>query len=307
MKVSVIGAGNVGATLAKRIVENSLADVVLLDVVKGLAQGKSLDLCHAAPITGHSKTICGTDDYQYTKDSDIVVITAGLARKPGMKREDLIFKNGDIIKGITQKVAQFSPNCIILMVTNPLDVMTYIAYKESGFSPKKVLGMAGVLDSSRFAHLIAEEIKVSSSIIETMVLGGHGDTMVPLLSQTKISGKPLFKFLSLSKVNDLVEKTRKAGAAIVSLLGSGSAYYAPSAASFLMVRAIIKDEKKLVPSSCYLNGEYGLTDLCLGVPTRLGSQGIEEIVKLDITEEEKKALQKSADTTRKQIEIYLNR
>jgi len=307
MKVSVIGAGNVGATLAKRIVENSLADVVLLDIVKGLAEGKSLDLCHAGPITGGNKSICGTDDYQFTKDSDIVVITAGLARKPGMKREDLIFKNGDIIKDITKKVVQLSPNAIILMVTNPLDVMTYIAYKESGFDAKKVIGMAGVLDSSRFTHLIAEELNISNAAIETIVLGGHGDTMVPLLSQTKISNKPLFKFLSLSKIQELVEKTRKAGAKIVSLLGSGSAYYAPSAASFLMVRAIIKDEKRLVPASCYLNGEYGFNDLCLGVPVRLGSRGIEEVIELDITEEEKKALQKSAETTRRQIEIYLNK
>lgn len=301
MKVSVIGAGNVGATLAKRIVENDLADVVLVDVVKGLAEGKSLDMCQASPITGHAKTICGTEDYKYTKDSGVVVVTAGLARKPGMTREDLMFKNAAIVSDITKKVTQFSPNAIIIMVTNPLDAMTCVAYKESGFGAKRVMGMAGVLDSSRFAHFIARELNVPASIVETVVLGGHGDTMVPLLSQTKISGRPLFKFLSLSKIHELVDKTRKAGAEIVSLLGSGSAYYAPSAASFLMVRAIIKDEKKVLAASVWLEGEYGLRDLCLGMPVRLGGGGIEEIVKLDITEEEKKALLKSAKKTKELI------
>lgn len=301
MKVSVIGAGNVGATLAKRIVENDLADVVLLDIVKGLAEGKSLDLLHAVPILGHSKFIYGTDDYEHTKDSDIVVITAGLARKPGMSREDLMQKNAKIVKEITQKVCRFSPGAILLMVTNPLDAMTYVAYKVSGFNTKKVIGMAGVLDSSRFAHLIGTELNIPSSSIETIVLGGHGDTMVPLLSQTKISGTPLFKLLSLTKINDLVERTRRAGAEIVNLLGSGSAYYAPSAAVFLMVRAIIKDEKRLLPASVYLNGEYGLKNLCLGLPIKLGDKGVEEIVELEITEEEKKALKKSAEATKKLI------
>lgn len=301
MKVSIIGAGNVGATLAKRIAESDLADVVLLDVVKGLAEGKSLDLCHAAPITGHEKSIYGTDDYKFTRDSGIVVITAGLARKPGMSREDLIEKNGKIVKGIIKKVTALSPDSIIIMVTNPLDVMTYIASRESGFDSKRVMGMAGVLDSSRFAHLLADELKVPRSAVDAIVLGGHGDTMVPLLSQTRISGKPLFEFLSLEKINKLVERTRKAGAEIVSLLGTGSAYYAPSAACFLMVRAIINDEKKILPVSLYLNGEYGLKDLCLGVPVKLGKEGAEEIIELKITEEEKKALKKSADKTREQI------
>ncbi len=298
MKVSVIGAGNVGATLAKRIVESDLADCVLVDIVKGLAEGKSLDLCHSASITGHKKTICGTDDYKYTKDSDVVVITAGLARRPGMSRDDLMAKNGGIVKGILKNVVEQSPNAIILMVTNPLDVTTYIAYKESGFGPKRVMGMAGVLDSSRFAHLIARELKVLPTDIETMVLGGHGNTMVPLLSHTKIKGKPLFEALSLEKINELVKRTRKAGAEIVSLLGTGSAYYAPSAASFLMVRAIIKDEKRLLPASVYLNGEYGLKDLCLGVPVKLGKNGVEEIVELKLTDEEKKQLAASAERTK---------
>lgn len=298
MKVSIIGAGNVGATLAKRVVESGLADVVLLDIVKGLAEGKACDLLHAAPIIRHGKTICGTDDYSFTKDSDIVVITAGLARKPGMSREDLIGKNAGIVKEITEKTAALSPKSIILMVTNPLDIMTYAAYKTSGFSPKKVIGMAGVLDSSRFAHYIADELNAPCIDVETLVLGGHGDTMVPLLSQTKIKGKPLIQALSSEKINELVEKTKKAGAKIVGLLGSGSAYYAPSAAVFLMIRAIIKNEKRLLSASVYLNGEYGLRGLCLGVPVRLGKNGVEEIAELDITEEEKKALHKSADRTK---------
>jgi len=301
MKVSVIGAGNVGATLAKRIVENELADVVLLDVVKGLAEGKSLDLLHAVPILGHSKSIYGTDNYEHTLNSDVVIITAGLARKPGMSRDDLMQKNAKIVAEITKKVCRFSPNSIILMVTNPLDAMTYVAYKLSCFSSKKVIGMAGVLDSSRFAHLIGAELNIPSSSVETIVLGGHGDTMVPLLSQTKISGTPLFKLLSLTKINELVEKTRKAGAEIVNLLGSGSAYYAPSAAVFLMLRTILKDEKKVLPASVYLNGEYGLKGLCLGVPIKLGDNGVEEIIELELTEEEQKALKKSAEMTKKLI------
>lgn len=303
MKVSIIGAGNVGTTLAKRIIENDLADVVLVDIVKGMAEGKCLDLLQAAPIIKHDKTCIGTDDYQHTKNSDIVVITAGFPRKPGMTREDLIEKNGKVVKEIAKKIKQFSPNATIIMVTNPLDVMTYLVYKESGFKPKKVMGMAGVLDSSRFSHFIADELKVSASTIETIVLGSHGDTMVPLLSHTKIEGKPLLSTLSLEKIDELVKKTRGAGAQIVSLLGTGSAYYAPSAACFLMVRAIIKNEKRLLPVSTYLNGEYGLKGLCLGVPVKLGNNGIEEIIELKITEEEKKALHKSADAIKKLVDI----
>ena len=302
MKLSIIGAGNVGATLAKRIVENDLADVVLLDIAKGLARGKSLDLLQARPVVKHNSSVLGTEDYKHTKDSDIIVITAGLARKPGMSRDDLMAKNAGIVKGIVANVSTFSPKAIILMVTNPLDIMTYVALKVSGLNRKKVFGMAGVLDSSRFAHFIADELKISTSEVEAMVLGGHGDTMVPLLSQTKISNKPLLESLPLKKITQLVERTRSAGAEIVTLLGSGSAYYAPSAACFLMVRAIIKDEKRLMAASSFLNGEYGLKGLCLGVPVRLGAGGIEEIVEMNISEEERKALEASALTVKNRLE-----
>lgn len=307
MKVSIIGAGNVGATLAKRIVESDLADVVLLDVVKGIAEGKSLDLLHAAPILNHKCRIIGTDDYSRTKGSELVVITAGLARKPGMSREELAAKNGEIVKDIVNKIKATSPDSVIIIVTNPLDLMTYIAYKESAFGSKRVMGMAGVLDSSRFAHFIADELKVPASSVETMVLGTHGDTMVPLLSRTKISGKPLFKLLSLEKINELVNKTKNAGAEIVSLLGSGSAYYAPSAACFLMAKCILKDEKKLLAVSAYLNGEYGIKDMCLGAPVKLGRSGIEKIAELEITEEEKSALRKSAAAVKAQINAYFGK
>ena len=302
-KVAVIGAGAVGATLAQRIFEAGLADVVLVDILKNIAAGKALDLLDAAPIVGTERKIVGTDDYKELEGSDIVVITAGLPRRPGMTREDLIAKNAAIMTDVCERIKRFAPSAIVIVVTNPLDSMTYLARKLTGFRPEKVLGMAGVLDGSRFIALIADELKVPRSSVETCVLGSHGDTMVPVVSRTFVSGKPLSKVMPEDLLGRIVKRTCDRGAEIVSLLGSGSAYYSPSAAVFKMVNAILNDTKEVMTASAYLNGEYGLRDIYIGVPCRIGKGGIEKIEELELSDIEKNALQASAQAIKSSIQI----
>ncbi len=294
MKVSVIGAGNVGATLAQRIAEADLADVVLLDIAKGIACGKGYDLCDARSIMGHDRNVLGTDDYKEIKDSKIVIVTAGLARQPGMTREDLVAKNTQTIKKVISLVAENAPEAIIIMVTNPLDILTNIALKVSGFDYKKVIGMGGILDTSRFANLIAEKLNVAPSEVDALVIGAHGQSMLPIPRLTKVSGKALTDIISLEECEQLSLATVKRGAQIVEALGKGSAYYAPAAAAFSMVRAILKDEKKTIPACAYLNGEYGIEGVCIGVPVVLGLNGIEQIAELDLTAQEQEKLNSSA-------------
>jgi malate dehydrogenase len=293
-KITVVGAGNVGATCAHWAAARDLADVVLVDVVEGMPQGKSLDLMQARPIFGFNVDIVGANDYEATKGSKVVIITAGIPRKPGMSREDLINTNKNIVATVTKEIAARSPNCFIIVVANPLDAMCYVAYKVSGFPRKRVMGMAGILDTARYRCFIAMELKVAVEEVQAMVLGGHGDDMVPVVSATNISGVPLTSLLSKKRIQALVDRTRKGGGEIVALLKTGSAYYAPAAAAVQMAEAILKDQKRLVPVSAYLTGEYGLNDLYFGVPVILGAGGIEKIIPLKLTKEEEAMLQKSA-------------
>lgn len=294
-KVSVIGAGNVGAEVARRLAEKDLANVVLVDILEGIPQGKALDMLQSGPIVGFTSQIKGTNDYSEIKDSQIVVVTAGLARKPGMSRDDLLKKNAGITKSVIENIKKFAPNSIILMVTNPLDTMTYLAWKTSGFEPNRVLGMAPLLDLARMAAFIAMELKVPVTEVKATVLGTHGELMVPIPSQTMVSGKPITKLLPKEKIDQIVERTRKGGAEIVSYLKTGSAYYAPSAAAAYMIESILKDKKEVIPSSVYAKGEYGLKDLYIGLPAKLGRNGVEEIIEIELTKEEKEALNKSAE------------
>jgi malate dehydrogenase len=298
MKISIIGAGNVGSTLAMRVVESGIADVVLLDIVEGLPLGKALDISDAAPIIGHEKNIIGTTNYDDIKGSGVVVITAGFPRKPGMSREDLINKNAPILKDVLKRIKTFCPDSIIIVVTNPLDVMCYHTYKVSGFDKSRIIGMAGTLDTARFRNLIAQELNVPRSRIETFVLGSHGDTMVPLISKTFDDKRPLTQSMKTEKIDTLIERTRKRGAEIVSYLKTGSAYYSPSAGVFEILKSIHKDSKKILCVSAFLEGEYGISDCFLGVPARIGKDGISEIVELDLEKEELRALEKSAEKTR---------
>ncbi len=293
-KITVVGAGNVGATCAHWAAARELADVVLVDVIEGMPQGKSLDLMQARPIFGFNVNVVGANDYEATKGSQVVIITAGIARKPGMSREDLINTNKNIVATVTKEVAERSPNAYIVVVANPLDAMAYVALKTSGFPSKRVMGMAGILDTARFRCFIAMELKVAVEEIQAMVLGGHGDDMVPVVSATNVSGVPLTSLLSKKRIQALVERTRKGGGEIVALLKTGSAYYAPAAAAVQMAGAILKDQKRLVPVSAYLTGEYGLKDLYFGVPVILGAGGIEKIITLKLSAEEEAMLQKSA-------------
>lgn len=302
-KVSIIGAGAVGATLAHRIIESGLADVVILDIAKNMAIGKAFDLLDASPIAGHERTILGTDDYKDIAVSDIVVITAGLARKPSMTREDLIAKNAQIVKSVSDNIKRYSPDAIVIVVTNPLDSMTYLTLKTTGFKPSKVFGMAGVLDASRFIYLIASELKVPRASVQTYMLGSHGDTMVPILSKTTVSGRPISEVIKKDKLDAIIKRTRERGAEIVGLFGSGSAYYSPSAAVFKMINAILKDSKETIVASAFLNGEYGLKDIAIGVPCKIGKNGIEEIVELEITKEEDIAFRNSAKAIKSAIDI----
>jgi len=294
-KVSIIGAGAVGATLAHRVLESGIADVALLDIVKNLALGKAMDLSDASPAMAHERNIIGTDNYKDIEHSDVVVITAGLPRKPGMTRDELISKNAGIIKDVASKVKAHVPSSIIIVVTNPLDVMAYLAYKVTGFPKNRVIGMAGLLDGSRFIYLIASELKIPRSSVKTYILGSHGDTMVPLISKTEVGGRPVTEVMDSKKLESIVKRTCDRGAEIVSLYGSGSAYYSPSAAVFRMIESILKDKKETIVASAYLEGEYGLKDLYIGVPCKIGKGGVEEIVELDISSHEKAALTKSAE------------
>jgi len=302
-KVSVIGAGFVGATLAQRIIEGNIADVVLVDIAGNIAAGKALDMSDAAPIVGHERTILGTTRYEEIRDSDIVVITAGLARKPGMTREDLIAKNAAIMKDVCANIKKYTPSSIVIVVTNPLDSMTYLAQKCTGSSREKVFGMAGILDGSRFIQLLSEKLRVPRSSITTYMLGSHGDTMVPVISQTFVSGKPVKDMISAQDLEKIIERTRDRGAEIVSLLGTGSAYYSPSAAVFSMIKAISDDAKDILVVSACLSGEYGLNDLSIGVPCKIGRKGIVQIVEIDLSSEEKEALLRSAQSIKSSTKL----
>ncbi|HMB44781.1 MAG TPA: malate dehydrogenase [Candidatus Methanoperedens sp.] len=300
-KITIIGAGAVGATTAQRIAEKEFGDVVLTDIVEGLPQGKALDLLEAGPLFGYDSNIMGTNDYEDIKGSDVVVITAGIARKPGMTREDLLKINTKIITDVSQNIKLHAPDSVVITVTNPLDIMTYVAMKILGFEHNRVFGMSGVLDSGRFSTFIALELGCSVRDINAMVLGGHGDTMVPLPRFTTVSGVPITELMSESTIKRLVERTINGGAEIVNMLKTGSAFYAPSAAVTNMVEAVIKDTKRILPACAYLNGEYGKKDIYLGVPVKLGRKGISQIIELELTREEKKALDISSDAVRSGI------
>ena len=300
-KISVVGAGNVGATVANKVAEMEVGDVVMVDIIDGLPQGKGLDMLESAPIEGFDSNIVGAMGYEETGNSDVVVITSGVPRKPGMSREDLLETNKKIIESVVGQVVANSPNAILIMVANPLDTMTYLALKRSGFAKNRVMGMAGILDTARFKAFISMELDVSIEDIQTVILGGHGDEMVPLPRYTTISGIPILQLLPGETVDRLVERTRKGGGEIVSLLKTGSAYYAPGAAAAQMVEAIVKDKKRILPCCAYLEGEYGLSDICFGVPAKLGANGVEKIVELELTAEEKELVSKSAESVRKSI------
>ena len=301
-KVTVVGAGNVGATTAQYIVERELADVVLTDVVDGLPQGKALDLLQAGPVHGYDCRITGANDYEPTAGSDIVVITAGLARKPGMSRDDLLLKNAEIVGGVVTETARRSPTAILVVVTNPLDAMAQLAFRRSGFPKQRVIGMAGVLDSARFRTFIAQELDVSVENVTAFVLGGHGDTMVPLPRYSTVAGIPITDLLPKDRIDALVTRTANGGAEIVNFLKSGSAYYAPGASAVEMVEAILKDKKKILPCAAYLNGQYGVRGLYVGVPVKLGRAGVEQIVEIKLMADEQAAFNKSADAVRELVD-----
>jgi malate dehydrogenase len=294
-KITVIGAGNVGATAAQRLAEKELGDVVLIDIVEGIPQGKALDLTEAAPIEKHDAHLIGANSYEDAADSDIVIITAGIPRKPGMSRDDLITTNAGIMRGVTEQVVRYAPGAILIIVSNPLDAMCHVAYETSGFPKNRVIGMAGVLDSARFRAFIAKELNVSVENTHAFVLGGHGDTMVPLPRYSTVAGIPITELMPPDRIAALVARTANGGAEIVGLLKTGSAYYAPASAAVEMAEAILKDKKKILPCAAYLEGEYGFNDLFIGVPVKLGRGGVEEIIEITLTAEEKQALQKSAD------------
>ncbi|MDG0821804.1 MAG: malate dehydrogenase [Staphylococcus equorum] len=296
-KVSIIGAGNTGATLAFIVAQQELADVVLIDrpESEGLVKGKALDILESSPIYGFDVSVTGSIDYADSANSDVVVITAGVARKPGMSRDDLVQINEAVMHDVTKEIVKHSPGCKIIVLTNPVDAMTYSVLQASGFPKERVIGQSGVLDTARYQTFIAEALNVSVKDIRGLVLGGHGDTMLPLIASTNVNGVPLKKLLNDSQITQIVERTRKGGAEIVELLGNGSAYYAPASAVYSMVEAILKDQKRLLPSIALLEGEYSFSDICLGVPTILGSKGIERIVELQLSEDEQAQLQVSAN------------
>ena len=302
-KVTVVGAGNVGANCALRIADQELADVVVVDIVEGVPQGKGLDLLQSGPVQGYDVLVTGANNYEPTANSDIVVITAGFPRKPGMSRDDLLMANYNIVKPATEQAARYSPNAILIVVTNPLDAMCWTAFKVSGFAKNRVVGMAGILDTARFRTFIARELNVSVENITAMVLGGHGDTMVPLVRLTNVSGIPLTELLDEATIARLVERTRNGGAEIVKLLKTGSAYYAPSAAAVEMVASILKDKKKVLPCSAYLEGEYGIHGVFAGVPVKLGAEGVEKVYEVSLTPEEQTQFGKSAAAVAELIEV----
>ncbi len=294
MKVTVVGAGHVGATTAQRIIEGSIADVYLVDIVEGLAAGKALDMAQAAPLAGHSSTITGGTDYEPAEGSDVVVITAGIARKPGMSRDDLLATNGKIITGIVEEITRVTPGAIIIMVTNPLDVTTHIAMQVSGLPRERVMGMAGALDTARFRCFIGMELGCSAVDVQAMVLGGHGDSMVPLASSATVGGVPITQLIEPGRLEEIIQRTRDGGAEIVGLLKQASAFYAPSAGVTEMVASIIRNEGRVMPVSVLLKGEYGISNCFLGVPVKLGAGGVEEIIEVALSHEEMAALQASA-------------
>lgn len=302
-KISIIGAGNVGGTLAQRLAERDYADIVLVDIIDGLPQGKGLDILESAPVVGYDTNIIGTNDYADTAGSDLVVITSGMARKPGMSRDDLVLANGEIIRSVVEQVIKYSPNTILLMVTNPLDAMTQLALHVSGLPREKVIGQSGVLDAARFRTFIAMELGVSFRDVQAMVLGGHGDTMVPLPRYATVSGIPVTELIPPERIQALVQRTIDGGAEIVRLLKTGSAFYAPSAATAEMVDAIILDQKRLLPACVYLQGEYGINGVCVGVPVILGAGGVEKVVELKLTGEELAALRRSAAAVRELVGV----
>ena len=302
-KVSIIGSGNVGATAARSIADKELADVVILDILEGVPQGKGLDMLEACPVEGSDARVLGTNDYADTAGSDIVVITAGLARKPGMSRDDLLQKNTAIIRSVTEEVVRHSPGCIVIPVTNPLDAMAQVVYRVSGLPRERVIGMAGVLDSARMRAFIADALDVSVENTHAFVLGGHGDTMVPLPRYSTVAGIPITELLDAATVDAIVQRTAHGGAEIVKLLGTGSAYYAPGSAVVEMVESILKDKKKVLPCSVFLQGEYGISDLFVGVPCKLGANGLEGIVQIELTADESAALRKSASAVQELVQI----
>jgi malate dehydrogenase len=302
-KITVVGAGNVGANCALRIAEKDLADVVLVDVVEGVPQGKGLDLLESGPVQGYDATITGANDYAPTADSDIVIITAGFPRKPGMSRDDLLMANYEIVGSATAEAVKFSPNSILILVTNPLDAMAQAALWVSKFNKERVVGMAGVLDSARFRTFIAQELGVSVDNVTAVVLGGHGDTMVPVVRLSNVSGIPLTELMDQPTIDRIVDRTRNGGAEIVKHLKTGSAYYAPSAAAVEMAESILRDKKKVLPCAAYLEGEYGINGLFVGVPCKLGARGIEKIYELKLTAEEQAGLQKSAAAVQELVDV----
>ena len=302
-KVTVVGAGNVGATTAQRIADAELADVVMVDILEGIPQGKGLDMLEACPVSRSDVFVSGTNDYKDTAESDVVVITAGIPRKPGMSRDDLLKTNYGIVKGVTEQVVKHSPSSILIVVSNPLDAMVQTAFKVSRFPKHRVIGMAGVLDSARMRAFVAMELKVSIENVHAFVLGGHGDDMVPLPRYSTVAGIPLPDLLPKETIDRIVERTRKGGGEIVSYLKSGSAYYAPSAAIVEMLDAILKDKKKILPCAAYLEGEYGIRGLYMGVPVKLGEKGIEEVIEIALTNEERVALQKSAAAVQELVQV----
>ncbi|MBI2680749.1 MAG: malate dehydrogenase [Candidatus Solibacter usitatus] len=302
-KITVVGAGNVGANCALRVAEKELADVVLVDVIEGVPQGKALDLLQSGPVQGYDVHISGSNDYEPTANSDICIITAGFPRKPGMSRDDLLLANYEVVKTATENCVKFSPNCILIVVTNPLDAMCQAAYMVSRFSKNRVIGMAGVLDTARFRTFIAEELKVSVENVTAVVMGGHGDTMVPFVRLSNVAGIPLTELLDKAALDRLVERTQNGGAEIVKHLKTGSAYYAPSAAAVEMAESILRDKKKVLPCAAYLEGEYGINGLFVGVPVKLGARGIEQIYQIKVTADEQAMLNKSAAAVAELVEV----
>ena len=302
-KVTVIGAGNVGATTAQRIHQLGYADIVLVDVVEDLPQGKALDMLESGPVIGSDASIIGSNGYSESANSDVVVITAGIARGPGMSRDDLLLTNMKITSAVTQEVVKYSPNCIIIAVTNPLDAMVQNIFETSGFPRNRVFGMAGVLDTARFRTFISQELQVSIEDVQAYVLGGHGDDMVPLVRYTTVGGIPISELMADEKVEQLVQRARQGGGEIVALLKSGSAYYAPSASITQMVEAVLLDKKRILPGCAYLQGEYGINGLCVGVPVKIGAGGMEQVIEIRLTPDEQQALKKSADSVQELIDV----
>ena len=302
-KITVVGAGFVGSTLVQRLAERDYADVVMYDIIPNMPQGKALDMLQAGPVLGYDSLVAGTNEYADTANSDIVVITSGFPRKPGMTRDDLVKKNQEIVSQVTQEVAKHSPDCMIIMVTNPLDAMAQLAYHTSGFPRNRVIGMAGVLDTARFRTFIAQELNVSVRDVQAYVLGGHGDTMIPLSRMCTVAGVPISQLISAERIEQIVQRTRDGGAEIVKLLGTGSAYFAPSASVLQMVDSILLDKKMIMPCAAYLQGEYGIHGLFVGVPVKLGAHGLEQIIEIELTQDEQSQLQKSAQAVKELVDV----